>query len=50
MYNFIGLAGNERIRTFVIDSVYLKTDAATGENSYYITYNGNTKNIDDVLS
>ena len=50
LYNFIGLAGNERIRTFVIDSVYLNTDAATGENSYYITYNGNTKNIDDVLS
>lgn len=50
LYNFIGLAGNERIRTFVIDSVYLKKDAATGENSYYITYNGNTKNIDDVLS
>ena len=48
-YNFIDLRGNEKITTYVVDSVYLRTDASTGENTYYMTYNGYTRTVDDVL-
>ena len=42
--------GHELINSFVLDSVYLITNTATGENTFYMTYNGQTKNIEEELS
>ena len=45
----MGIDGSEKIQSFVLDSVYMKTNAATSENTYFMTYNGNTDNIDERL-
>ncbi|OKZ57027.1 MAG: hypothetical protein BHV99_03080 [Clostridium sp. 26_21] len=42
--------GGQQLVTAVLDSVYLIPDASTGKNTYYITYNGNTKNAEETLS
>lgn len=48
-YTIINTTGQQLV-TAVLDSVYLMTDASTGKNTYYITYNGNTKNAEETLS
>ena len=48
-YTIINTSGQQLV-TAVLDSVYLIPDASTGKNTYYITYNGNTKNAEETLS
>ncbi len=50
-YNLVTTKGEEIIAGNILDSVYLRTDASTGENKFYMTSNNNTKviNIDDWL-
>ncbi len=49
LFNLMGIDGSEKIQSFVLDSVYMKTNAATSENTYFMTYNGNTDNIEERL-
>ena len=42
--------GSELITSFVLDSVYMRTNATTGKNSYFMTFNGNTQNVEDTLA
>ena len=49
-YNIIKKDGSELITSFVLDSVYLRTNASTGQNTYYMTFNGNTQNVEETLS
>ena len=49
-FNLMMSNGHELINSFVLDSVYLITNTATGENTFYMTYNGQTKNIEEELS
>ena len=49
-YNLISIQGEELIPNDVVDSIYLKTDVVTGENEFYMTYNGKTADIDEWLS
>lgn len=48
-YNLVSKQGEELIPNDVVDSVYLKTDISTGENKFYMTYNGKTANIEEYL-
>ncbi len=48
-YNLMRLNGKNLFLSGIIDSIYMKTTAATGENSYYMTYNGKTENIEERL-
>lgn len=43
-------AGTVITSGYVIDSVYMRTNTATGENKFYMTYNGNTKDIEERLA
>ena len=40
-YNLMNRSGEMRIAVS-LNSIYLKTDAATGKNTYYMTYGGTT--------
>ena len=44
-YNLITSSGEELIPSYILDSVYMKTNTETGENNFYMTYNGNEKTI-----
>ena len=44
-YNLITSEGEELIPSYILDSVYLKSNTATGENRFYMTYNNNEKVI-----
>lgn len=44
-YNLITTSGEELISANILDSVYFKTDATTGENKFYMTSANNTKRI-----
>lgn len=44
-YNLMTSEGEELITSYILDSVYLKSNTATGENSFYMTYNNNQKVI-----
>lgn len=46
-YNLIDAQGKYKISTFALDSAYIIHDGATGKNTYYMTYNGNTDNIEE---
>lgn len=51
-YNLINRKGVIRINA-PLNSVYLKTDAATGKNTYYMTYGGSseiTRNIEEIFA
>lgn len=51
-YNLINRKGVIRINA-PLNSVYLKTDASTGKNTYYMTYGGTsetTKNIEEIFA
>ena len=47
MYNLMDAKGTLRINGFVLNSVYLTYDATSGKNSYFMTYGGNTNNIEE---
>jgi len=51
-YNLITTDGEEMIEGYVIDSVYFKIEASTGQNKFYMTLANNTKviNIDEWLT
>lgn len=42
-YNLMTLSGEELIPSYILDSVYMKSNTETGENRFYMTYNGNDK-------
>ena len=44
-YNLITSSGEQLIPSYILDSVYMKSNTETGENSFYMTYNGNDKVI-----
>ena len=48
-YTIINIKGEQLVAT-VLDSVYLITDASSGKNTYYITYNGKTENAEERLA
>ena len=50
LYNIMKKDGSELITSFVLDSVYMRTNATTGKNSYFMTFNGNTQNVEDILA
>lgn len=49
-YNLITTSGQMMVPTFVLDSVYMRTEAETGVNTFYMTFNGQTQNIEERLS
>lgn len=49
-YNLISMQGEELIPNDIVDSIYLKTEGTTGKNSFYMTYNGKTSNIESYLN
>ena len=49
-YNLISTSGQKMIPTYVLDSVYMRTNSSTGENSFYMTFNGQTQNIEERLA
>lgn len=49
-YNLMQLNGNEIIGGYVLDSVYMKRNVATGETNFYMTYNGKTEDIEKMLA
>ncbi len=48
-YNLMQTNGKEIIKG-AIDSIYMMSNTATGENTFYMTYNGNTDNIEERLA
>ena len=49
-YNLMRINGEEIIQGYVLDSVYMKRDASTGKTNFYMTYNGNTEDVEERLS
>lgn len=51
-YNLMTIKGEELIETYILDSVYFKSDTATEQNKFFMTSNDNTKviNIEDWLT
>ena len=41
--------GSEIINGYVLEDVYLKTNTATGENTFYMTYGDKTEDIEKKL-
>lgn len=50
LYNLIRLNGEEIIDEYILDSIYMRTDITTGENTYYMTANDKTENLEEKLS
>lgn len=51
LYNLMRTDGTVFVEnTFVFDSIYLRTDNATGQNTFYMTFNGNTINVEEYLA
>lgn len=48
-YNLMKSTGKELIEGFVLDTLYMKTDASTGQNTFYMTYGEKTENIAEWL-
>lgn len=44
-YNLITTSGEQLIPSGILDSVYMKSNTETGENSFFMTYNNNDKVI-----
>ena len=42
-YNIITTSGEVLIPTYVLETIYLKTNTETGENTFYMAYNNNEK-------
>ena len=51
-YNLVTLQGEELIEGYILDSVYIKINAETEENEFYMTANNNTKvmNVEEWLT
>ena len=48
-YNLMTLSGREIINVYIVDSVYLTINVSTGETKYFMTYNGKTENVEEML-
>lgn len=48
-YNLIKTDGSEIINGYVLDSAYMRTNTETGENKFYMTFNGNTLDIEEKM-
>ena len=48
-YNLMQTNGKEIIGG-TLDSIYMMSNTATGENTFYMTYNGKTDNIEERLA
>ena len=48
-YNLMTLSGREIINVYIVDSVYLTVNVSTGETKYFMTYNGKTENVEEML-
>ena len=42
-YNLMTTSGEELVPTYVLETVYLKNNTETGENTFYMAYNNNEK-------
>ena len=51
-YNLMTTSGEELVPTYVLENIYMKTDSATGENTFYMAYNNNEKvmNVEEWLA
>lgn len=49
-YNLMQIDGKEIIGNYALDSVYMLSNTATGENTFYMTYGGRTENIEEWLA
>ena len=49
-YNLMQIDGKEIIGNYALDSVYMLSNTATGENTFYMTYGGKTENIEEWLA
>ncbi len=49
-YNLITSNGEELIPSYILDSVYMQSNTATGENKFYMTVNSKTMNIEEWLA
>ena len=49
-YGFIDTKGQTTEIPSILDSVYLKTDASTGKNTYYISYNGKVGKLEQFFA
>ncbi len=51
LYNLMRMDGSEFIdNNFVFDSIYMRSNSSTGENTFFMTYNGETRNIEEYLA
>lgn len=48
-YNLMNSTGKELIDGFLLDTLYMKTDASSGQNTFYMTYGEKTDNITEWL-
>lgn len=44
-YNLITTKGEEIFKSYILDTVYIKTNTENGENKFFMTYNNNTNAI-----
>ena len=49
-YNLMQIDGKEIIGNYALDSVYMLSNTATGENTFYMTYGGKKENIEEWLA
>lgn len=42
-YNLMTVTGEELVPSYVLETVYMKNNSATGENNFYMAYNNNEK-------
>ena len=51
-YNLINIQGEELVPENIVDSIYLRTNTATGQNQFYMTSNDGTRvaNIEEWLA
>lgn len=49
-YNLMLINGNEIINGYVLESVYMKSNISTGENTFTMTYNGNVRDVEEFLA
>ena len=44
-YNLITIEGEEIFKSYILDTIYLKTNTENGENKFFMTYNNNSNAI-----
>lgn len=49
-YNLITIKGEELIPSYVVDSIYLKSNTETGENTFYMTNNTKVLSIEEWIT